>query len=110
MVRAFQRERDEALLDPVVQVTLEASPRLVRGGDDPGARGGQLGAALSVRDGGSQQLGELGQTVLRVIGQAPIGGRDRHQPPDSPVHDDRRAGDASEPELARRGGKGATAA
>ena len=93
-----------------MQVTLEAPPRLVRGGDDPGARGGQLGAALGVRDGGSQQLGELGETGLRAIGEGPIGGRDRHQPPDSSVHDDRRAGDAMEPELARLRGEGATPA
>ena len=33
----FQGERDEALLNTVVQVTLEAPPRFVRGGDDPGA-------------------------------------------------------------------------
>jgi hypothetical protein len=54
-----------------VQVTLEAPSRLVRGGDDPGARSGQLGAALGVRDGGSQQLGELGETVLCAIGEGP---------------------------------------
>jgi hypothetical protein len=33
----FQRERDEALLDAVVQVTLEPPPGLVGGGDNPGA-------------------------------------------------------------------------
>jgi len=93
-----------------VQVTFETPPRFVRGGDDPGARSGQLGAALGVRDGGSQQLGELGETVLCAIGEGPIGGRDRHQPPDRSVHDDRRAGDAIEPELARLGGKGTTPA
>jgi hypothetical protein len=32
-----QRERDQTLLYTVVQVTLEAPPRLIRGGDDPGA-------------------------------------------------------------------------
>jgi hypothetical protein len=51
----LQRERDETLLNTVVQVTLDAPPGLVRGGHDPGARSGQLGAALGVRDGGSPQ-------------------------------------------------------
>jgi hypothetical protein len=106
----LQRQRDQTLLDTVVQVTLDTPPRLVRGGDDPGPRSGQLGAALSVRDGGSQQLSEFGQTILRAIGDRPVRGRDRHQPPDSSVHDDRRAGDAIEPELTRLDGKGATSA
>ena len=34
----LQPERDEALLDAVVQVTLEPPPGLVRGRDDPGPR------------------------------------------------------------------------
>jgi hypothetical protein len=106
----LQRERDQTLLDTVVQVTLESPPRLVRGGDDPGPRSGQLGAALGVRDGGPHELGELGETALGLIGEGPVGGRDCHQPPDSSVHDDRRAGDAIEPELTRLGGKGATPA
>ena len=103
----LQGERDQALLNTVVQVTLDAPPGLVRGGDDPGARSGQLGAALGVRDGGPHELGELGQTVLRLIGERPVSRRDRHQPPDSSVDDDGRPGDALQSELARLGGKGA---
>jgi hypothetical protein len=37
------------------------------GGDDPGPRRRQLGAALAVRDGGSQRLGELGETIPCVF-------------------------------------------
>jgi hypothetical protein len=46
----LQPERDEALLNTVVQVTLEPPPGLVRGGDDPGPRRRQLGASLGVRE------------------------------------------------------------
>ena len=90
-----------------MQVTLQPPPRLVRGGDDPGARGGQLGAALGVGDGGAHKFGELGETVLGLIGKGPGGGRDRHQSPDGPVDGDRRASDAVQPDLAGLGGEGA---
>jgi hypothetical protein len=39
----FQRERDDALLNTVVQVTLEPPPGLVRRGDDAGPGRGELG-------------------------------------------------------------------
>ena len=41
-----QRERDEPLLNSVVQVALDQTPCLVAGGHDPGTRGGERFAAL----------------------------------------------------------------
>ena len=43
----IQLERDQALLDAVVQIALDPAARLVGGGDDPRTRGHQLGAALA---------------------------------------------------------------
>ena len=43
-----QRHRDQALLGAVVQVTLDAAPRLISSSDDARPRGDQLGVGLSV--------------------------------------------------------------
>ncbi len=56
----LQSERDEALLRPVVQVALDPPALPVGRRDDARARGGELGAALGVGDGGGDELGELG--------------------------------------------------
>jgi hypothetical protein len=55
-----QCERDQSLLGTVVQIALDPAAGLVRRGDDPPARGGQLRPALRIRDRGSDQLGEPG--------------------------------------------------
>ena len=65
----FQSEGDQPLLGAVMQIALDALPRLVGGGHDPGARGGQLRLALGVGEGGSDELGEAGQPRLGVGGQ-----------------------------------------
>ena len=52
-----------------MQVPLDSSARLVGGGDDPGARGGEFGPTLSVGDGGRDELSELGQPLFGVLGQ-----------------------------------------
>jgi hypothetical protein len=49
-------KRYEPLLRPVVQIALDAATGLVGGGDDTGARGGELGSALGVRDRGGEQF------------------------------------------------------
>jgi hypothetical protein len=56
-----QRLGDQPLLDAIVQVPLDPAARLVRGGEDPGPRGGDLGPRLGIRDRGRGQLGEPGQ-------------------------------------------------
>jgi len=52
------------LLDAVVQVALDPSARLVRGGHDPRPRGGQRGLRLGVGDRGAGQFGEPGQPLF----------------------------------------------
>ena len=64
-----QRLDDQALLDAIVQVPLDPPARLVRGGDDPGPRGGHLGLRLGIRDRGRGQLGEPGQPRLGTVRQ-----------------------------------------
>jgi hypothetical protein len=78
----LQRQRHELLLHAVVQVALDPPPGRVGGGDNPRARGGELSAALGVRDGGRHQLRELRQALLGVGGQGLLGPRDGGQ--DSP--------------------------
>ena len=67
-----QGQRDEALLGAVVQVVLDAPAGLIRGGDDPRARGHQLSPALRVRDRGGHQVGELGHPLLGIRRQRPL--------------------------------------
>ncbi len=76
-----QRERDQPLLGTVVQVALDPAAGLVRRGDDPPARGGQLRPALRVRDRGREQLGELLQATLRTEWQKLACGRNGHHAP-----------------------------
>ena len=57
-------EGDETLLRAVVEIALDAAAGLVGGGDDPGARGAEFGAAVGVGDGGGDELGELLQAAL----------------------------------------------
>src|ERR1700730_1120196 len=56
----LERERDESLLRAVVQVTLDAAPGLVGGGDDPGAGRLQLSVRLGIGNRGRDELGEPG--------------------------------------------------
>ena len=48
------------LLGSIVQVPLDPAARLVGGGHDPSARGGELGPSFSVADRGRDELRELG--------------------------------------------------
>ena len=88
----LQAQRDQALLDAVVEVAFDAAARLVGGGDHAGAGGGELGPAHGVRDGGGHELREAHDPGLGIVGKR-LGlrraGEDR--PPDGPVDDDRRA-------------------
>ena len=77
----LQRERDEPLLGAVVQVALDAAPRLVGGGDDARARRLQLGPALGVGDGGGDELGESAEALLGSRRRRVVAGRcDGHTP------------------------------
>ena len=60
----LETDRDQPLLSAVVEVALDAAPRLVGRSDHARARGGQLGAALRVCDRGRHELGELRQARL----------------------------------------------
>ncbi len=50
-----------------MQIALDPPSRLVGGGDDPRARGDQIGAALRVGDRGRHELRELRETILDVV-------------------------------------------
>ena len=63
---SFQRERDDPLLCPVVEVPLDAAKRLVCGADDPHARSFQLRPRLHVRNRGFDQRGEVRETRLGI--------------------------------------------
>jgi hypothetical protein len=84
-----QSERDQPLLGTVVQVALDPAAGLVRRGDDPPARGGQLRPALRIRDRGREQLGELLQAALRIDRQQLVCGRDDHRAPQTALDNDR---------------------
>jgi hypothetical protein len=56
----MERKRDESLLGSVVQVPFEPVPRLICCGDDSCAGCRQLLTAFSIRNGGRDQVGEVG--------------------------------------------------
>ena len=56
----LERKRDEPLLRAVVQVTLDAAPGLVGGGDDAGAGRPQLSVRLGIGDRGGDEFGKGG--------------------------------------------------
>jgi hypothetical protein len=88
----LQRQRDQALLDPIVEVALDPPPGLVGGGHDAPTGSVQLGSRLRVGDGGGDQLGELGKARLGVRRQRLRPGRQHgDQPPQAPVDHDRTA-------------------
>jgi hypothetical protein len=84
-----QRQRDQPLLGAVVQVSPDTSAGLVGGGDDPRARRGELGPTFSIGDGGRDELGELGQPLLGVLGQSFAVQPDAHGAPDPTLDHDR---------------------
>ena len=67
--RELQGDGDEALLRPVVQITLDAAAGFVRGRDDAGAGGVELCARDSVRDRSRYQLRETHEPRLGVLGE-----------------------------------------
>ncbi len=92
--RELERQRHQALLDAVVEVALEAPARLVGGGDQPGARGHQLGAGLGVRDRGFEQLREPGHPLFGVGRRRVLALPARRDQPPQPALDDDRGRDA----------------
>jgi hypothetical protein len=64
------------LLGPVVQIPLDPSAGVVRGGDDPCPRCGQLAARFCVGDRGGDQLGEFCEPGLGAGGQALLAAED----------------------------------
>jgi hypothetical protein len=68
----------------------------------------ELFARLAIRDRRRDELGELRETVLDVVGKRRSGHRRQDHAPDPAVDDDRRAGDVVEPALTSLGGQCAT--
>ena len=104
-----ERERDQPLLRAVVQVALDRRRGLVGRGDQPGAGGGELGAALGVGDRGGDELGELRHARL---GLAPATAASRSttatiDPPEPALDDDRRADRRARRRATQHGGAGA---
>ena len=83
---------DELLLGAVVEVAAEPAALLVAGLQDARARRGELLARVGVGERVGDQLGEAGDPLLRVVGQAvrAPGGGD-HGAPQAARDDDRRA-------------------
>ncbi len=65
----LEDEGDQALLGAVVQVSLDAPAGLVGGGDDPGARGAELGVELGVVEGDGELAGDELDSVEPVGGE-----------------------------------------
>src|SRR5262245_50567106 len=93
-LRKLQRDNrvEKALLCPVVEVTDDAAARLVARGDHARAGGGELIAAVRVRDRGVDQPRQLSQALLGTCGwlvsRLPARGDDA---PDAVLDRDRRA-------------------
>src|SRR3954447_21886558 len=87
----LERERDEPLLCPVVEVALEAAALLEPGLQDPQAGGVELLARLGALEAERDELGEVAEAPLGVGAQrvgVPRG--DEDQAPGLPADDDRR--------------------
>ena len=71
LLRTLERDDrvHEPLLGAVVQVPDDVSARVIACDEQPGARRGQLIAAVRVGDRGTQQFGEAGQPLLGVVGR-----------------------------------------
>ena len=97
----LQRQCHQPLLRAVVQVTLDPAPALITGGDHPGPGFDQRTAALRVRDGRGDQLGDLGQPVHRLRRDLPGSGpTGEHRAPHPAVDHDRRSHRAAQPDPA----------
>jgi hypothetical protein len=84
-------QRYEPLLRAVMEVTLDLPSRLVSGGDDPGARGEQLSAALHIRKRRAHKIRELRHTGLCVSWGRSASPAAVHHAPEPSFDDDRRA-------------------
>ena len=63
-----ERQRDQPLLDAVVQIAFDAPSSLVAGTDDPRPRRDQLRARGLIRNCGRDEFGVLGNADLRAVG------------------------------------------
>jgi hypothetical protein len=98
----LERERDYPLLRPVVQIALDPAASLVGRRDYACPRGGELVAALGVRDRRGDQLGELAYSCLRLLGERRRSGRrGGDHAPQTPLDHDRAAHGRANPELPR---------
>ena len=79
----------QPLLCTVMDVALDAAPRLVRRGEDPRAGGDQLPLVLGVGDGGGGQLRELRQAILRAGRRREVRRAGGDRAPDASFDDDR---------------------
>ena len=98
--RSLEPQRDEPLLRAVVQIPLDPPARLVRCGDDPGARRGELSRGLRVRHGDGDELGEGLQALLGAGGEALVPRLDGERAPRPPADDDRDGQRRPDPHLA----------
>ena len=90
-----ERERHEALLGTVVEVSLEPAALGVARGDEPGARAGELLPRVGSRDRKPDQLGELRESILRP-GRQRIGTvRPGHDRPPAPPRNGYGRGDGA---------------
>src|SRR5918996_5126986 len=89
-VAELHRKSHESLLCSVVEVALDASSRLVGGGEDPPAGGEELAAHGRVRYRRRDELGEAGKPLLRAGGGGVAGPAARdHEYPHAAVDHDR---------------------
>ena len=97
-------ERDdreyESLLRSVVQVALDTAPRVVGGGDDASARGGERGTALGVGDRGGDELREAGQARLGFGAQRDAAAAGDERAPETVFDEDRTADRGTQPQPA----------
>ena len=99
----LERGGHEPLLRTVVEIAFDLTARLVRGLNEPGARGRQLHARLGALDRIRHQLGERGQPVLGIRRRWPVRLPDRRQrAPDAAADDDRATYAGADTELAHQ--------
>jgi len=65
----LEAQRDQSLLDAVMQIALNPAPGLVVVGGDPGPGRGELGAAVGVGDRGADELSEIGHALFGAAGK-----------------------------------------
>jgi hypothetical protein len=85
-------QTDQTLLNAVVQITLDASPRLIGGANETGAGLKQFASRSCIGNRRRNELGKFGEALLGPHGNRPPGPATGNQEaPDPAVNDDRHA-------------------